>query len=66
MQVDDGLASLGRQQEAAILLVIHEQILSENRRAKRVLEYIECRLDIWVTIDWRSIGIGLEAPSGAH
>ena len=50
MQVDDGLAPLGRQQEPAILLVVHEQILSENCRAERVLQHIERRFDIRITV----------------
>ena len=50
MQVDDGLAPFGRQQESAILLVVHEQILSENSRAKRVLEDEERGLNIRVAV----------------
>lgn len=50
MQVDDGLAALGGEQEPAILLVVHEQILGQNRRAKRVLQHIERRLDIRVAV----------------
>ena len=50
MQVDDGLAALGGEQEAAILLVVHEQILGQNRRAKGMLKHIERGLDIRVTV----------------
>ena len=50
MQVDDGMAPFGREQEPAILLVVHEQILSENCRAERVLQHVECGLDIRVTV----------------
>ena len=50
MQVDDGLAPFRRQQEPAILLVVHEQILGQNRRAKRMLQHLERRFDIRVAI----------------
>ena len=50
MQVDNGLTPFGRQQEPAILLVVHEQILSENCRAERVLQHIERRFDIRITV----------------
>lgn len=50
MQVDNGLASCGRQQEPTILLVVHEQILGQNRRAKRMLQQIERRLNIRVAV----------------
>lgn len=41
MQVDDGLAPLGRQQEPDIILVVHKQIISENCKVKHVLRHIE-------------------------
>ena len=50
VQVDDGLAPFRRQQEPAILLVVHEQILGQNRRAKGMLQHIERRLNVRVPI----------------
>lgn len=50
MKVYNGLTPFGREQELAIFLVVHEQILGQNRRAKRMLQHIEHRHDIRVTV----------------
>lgn len=48
MQVDDCLAALGGQQESAVFLVVHEEILHENSRAEGVLEDVEEGLEVGV------------------
>lgn len=50
VKVYNGLTPFGREQELAIFLVVHEQILGQNRRAKRMLQHIEHRHDIRVTV----------------
>lgn len=50
MQVDDSLAAFGGEQEPAVFLVVHEQILGQNRRAKRMLQHIKRRLNVRVPV----------------
>ena len=50
MQVDDGLTTLGGEEEGAVFLVVHEEILGEDCRAERVLEDVEGGLEVRITI----------------
>lgn len=50
MQVNDGLATFGGEEEGAVFLVVHEEILGEDCRAERVLEDVERLLEVWIAV----------------
>lgn len=50
VQVDDGLATLGGEEEGAVFLVVHEEVLGEDCRAERVLEDVEGGLEVRITV----------------
>lgn len=50
VQVDDGLATLGREEGSAVFLVVHEEILGQDCWAERVLKDIERGLEVRITV----------------
>ena len=50
MQVDDGLATLGGEEEGTVFLVVYEESLGQDCRAERVLEDVEGRLEVRITV----------------
>ena len=50
VQVNDGLTTLGGEEEGAVFLVVHEEILGEDCRAERVFEDVEGGLEVRITV----------------
>ena len=50
VKVDDSLAAFGREEEGAVFLVVHEQVLGQDCRAERVLEDVEGGLEVRISV----------------
>ena len=50
VQIDYGLATFGGEEEGAVFLVVHEEVLGEDSRAERVLEDVERLLEVGIAV----------------
>ena len=60
VQVDDGLATFGGEEEGTVFLVVHEEVLGQDCRAERVLKNVEGGLEVR---DRDGVGIGEFDPN---